>query len=175
MWTFVFLLLILDSVKVYCLHVQMPRSLCVLQDSLLRRKAHLKAHLPSKATKQKPLTFYLCFHLKTKTKNLHHTELRFAEKYVSNLRKISVWQMVYMPLSRGPFRSRGQKGDPIGCRWETAWTHGKWKQDLAAELGLDIALLPTAWEWEGHVDSWELQGQANQDLGTTQEVSNPLA
>lgn len=40
---------------------------------------------------------------------------------------------------------------------------------------MDIALLLTAWEWEGHVDSWELQGQATQDLGTTREVSNPLA
>lgn len=51
------------------------------------------AHLLSKATKQKPLTFYLCFHLKTKTKTLHHTELRFAEKYFSKLRKIFVRQM----------------------------------------------------------------------------------
>lgn len=105
----------------------MPRSLCVLQDSLLRRKVHLKAHLLSKATKQKPLTFYLCFHLKTKTKNLHHTELRFAEKYFSKLRKISMRQMAHMPVSYGPFRSRAQKGDflPAAGGTLTAWTHEK--------------------------------------------------
>lgn len=32
---------ILDSVKVYCLHVQNSRPLCVLQDLLLKRKMHL--------------------------------------------------------------------------------------------------------------------------------------
>lgn len=69
------------------------------------------AHLLSKATKQKPLTFYLRFHLKTKTENLYHTELRFAEKHFSKLRKISAWQRAHMRLSRlsrGPLRSRGQ-------------------------------------------------------------------
>lgn len=56
----------------------MPQSLCVLQDSLLRRKVHLTKLICLAKPQNKNLSFYLCFHLKTKTKTLHNIELKIC-------------------------------------------------------------------------------------------------
>lgn len=173
MWTFVFLLLILDSVKVYCLHVQMPQSLCVLQDSLMRRKVHLTKLICLAKPQNKNLSLFTCFHLKTKTKNLHHIELGFAEKHFSKLRKISMRRMAHTCLSCGPFRSRGHNRDLL---WllvgdHVDFSYEKWKQDSPAELWMVFSAA-----WEIGRSRWrDLQDQATQDLGTTQGVISPLA
>lgn len=140
----------------------------------LEGKVHLTKLTCSAKPQHRNLSLFTCFHLKTKSKKLHHREHRFAKNKTKQnfpkLRKIScAWRMAHMPLSCGPFRSRGQNRDvpwPLGG----GARHGRMKRDSSAALqscGREPVLL-AAWERD-------LQGQATQDLGTTQDVVIPLA
>lgn len=156
-----------ESVLFTCTDAPVP--VCSARLAPEEEGAPHQAHLLSKATKQKPLTFYLCFHLKTETENLHHTELRFAETHFSKLRKSAARQMAHMRLSRGPFRSRGQNRFPVAAG---GWLCGQMKRESSTPLqsyGMDMFSQQPGRTLEGQDDSCDLQGQATQDIRTTQD------
>lgn len=152
------LLLILDSVEVYCLHVQTPHPCVFCKTRARGGRCTSLAHLLSKATKQN-LSLCTRFHLKTKP----YTTLN------SDLPTHSAWWMPCASIMCS--LRRGIKIAP-SVRGVWASTQETARQDFAAQL-----LGEVLWA-AGNRRSRGLMGlreQARQDLGTTQEVINLLA
>lgn len=99
----------------YCLHVQMPQPRVFCRLALEEEGAPHYAHLLSKATKQKPLTFYLCFHLKTRTQtyNTQNSDLpknTFLSSEKSLCKQMACMRLQVVRLEAGP-------GQRLPCHW----------------------------------------------------------
>lgn len=115
----------------------------------LEGKVHLTKLTCSAKPQHRNLSLFTCFHLKTKSKKLHHREHRFAKNKTKQnfpkLRKIScAWRMAHMPLSCGPFRSRGQNRD---VPWPLGGGHGMdaWR-GTAAPLCRAVGGSQSSWQ-----------------------------